>query len=215
MLGRKEQESNSSLVFLSPRAKKDGKEIEPAFFIRRKINGEWKEDGSTDRFSGKLVAVAHKLVPLPAPAKPLSLIAITLEDEEAGEKYIAEFTFKVPTRSLFNRILNLNGTDDVEISFFRNKEQYESFAVRQKGETVKGKYGKGDSAVPEVEITKKKSGEIDKDYFEVNKFYQDEMVALGERLRANPAPAVKKVKKEESNDYKDLEDLEDSEAIPF
>jgi hypothetical protein len=109
----------------------------------------------------------------------------------------------------------LNGTDDVEISFFRNKEQYESFAVRQKGETVKGKYEKGDSAVPEVEITKKKSGEIDKDYFEVNKFYQDEMVALGERLRANPAPAVKKVKKEESNDYKDLEDLEDSEAIPF
>ncbi len=183
-LGRTEQESNSSLVFLSPRAKKEGKEIDPAFFIRRKIDGEWKEDGSVDRFSGKLVGVAHKSVALPAPAKPLNIISVTLEDEEAKEKYVAEFTFKVPTRSLFNRILNLNGQDGVEISYFRNKDGFESFALRQNGETVKAKWEKGDKEVPEVEVTVKKSGEVDKDYFEINQFYQQKMVELGEKLKA-------------------------------
>jgi hypothetical protein len=218
-LGRNsEQESSSDLVFLSPRAKKDKKDIEPAFFIRRKVNGEWKEDGSVDRFSGKLVSVNHKIVELPAPAKPLNLIVVTLEDEEAKEKYVADFTFKVPTRSLFNRLLNLNGTENVEISYFRNKDGYESFAVRQNGETVKAKWDKDDKTVPEVEVTVKKSGEVDKDYFEVNQFYQKKMVELGEALKKAPkteSSSPKKTQKQETgSDYHDVSGI-DSEEIPF
>ena len=189
-LGRKDGQSNSNMVFLSPRGKKDGKEITPQFFIRRKVGDKYVEDGSTDRFSGKLSRITHKSVaPTVATAAPLEIISITMDDEVENERYVAEFTFKVPTRSLFNRILNLKNFDNVEISYFRNKDGWEAFALRQDDQTVTAKYEKGNPELPEVEVTKKKNGTEDKDYFEINKFFQEKMIELGRTLDKNNSTA--------------------------
>ena len=213
-LGRKDGQNNSNLVFLSPRGKKDGKEIEPQFFIRRKVGDKYQEDGSTDRFSGTLSKIQHKTVAMVAPAAPLEVISITLDDAQENERYIAEFTFKVPTRSLFNRILNLQKFDNVEISYFRNKDGWEAFALRQDGQTITAKYEKGDPAIPEVEVTKKKNGTEDKDYFEVNKFFQEKMVEFGQAIeRVNSGSSKQEAVK--SNQDEDCQKGSSGDDIPF
>ena len=220
MLGKQNSGSSKDLIFLTPKGKKGGKEIDPVFEVRRKVEGNYKDVESVTDFSGNLVKVEHKVATPQAPAKPFDLIAYTIDAPDSDERYIVEFTFKNSTRSFFNRTLGLESFENVEIGTFRNDAGFETLTIKQDGKPVKAKYAKED--VPEVEVTVKKSGDVDKDYFEVNKFFKEKMIEFGAKLAGTPktesaeAPKAKAGKKEKvaaGSDYKNV-GLDDEEA-PF
>ena len=210
--GRSTSEQNSNLVFLTPKAKIAGKEVTPSFHARKKIDGTYQEIKAESEFSGTLVKIEHKLATPPAPAQPFDLIVYTVDDGE--NRFVCEFTFKHSTRSLFNRTMGLQDFDNIEIGYFRNKDGFETLALKQNGAPVKAKFAKGE--FPEVTIiTNPKTGkEVSKDYDEINTFFKDEMIAFGKRLQgaAPTAPVIDK--KEDAGDYKDVSQ-EDLEEAPF
>lgn len=211
--GRTNSEQKSNLVFLTPKGKVGGKEIDPLFFARKKIDGKYQDIQPESAFSGTLVKVEHKLATPPAPAQPFDLIVYTVDDGE--NRFVCEFTFKNSTRSLFNRTMSLETFDGLELSYFRNEEKFENFGITQHGKPLKAKFAKTEYPAVTV-ITNPKTGkEVSKDYDEINTFFKDEMVAFGKRLQsAAPSAPVNETRDVEGADYKDVAGIE-SDEVPF
>ena len=221
-LGRTEQnQSGKNLVFLSPKVKENGKDVDPVFLVRSKVDGKYVDQKPETEFSGDLVKVEHKIASPPAPAQPFDLIALTVDDDE--NRYVVEFTFKYPTRSLFNRILNLENGKNVAFSYWRNADGFETLGIKQNGQPVKGKYTKFDpkegareTDYPDVEILKSKAGkEIGKNYDEVNEFFKSKMIEFGAKLAPATNKPKEKVAANQESGYRDVSQEIDKEEIPF
>lgn len=213
--GRNNSEQNSNLVFLTPKGKVGGKEIDPVFYARKKIDGKYEDIKPESAFSGTLVKIEHKVATPPAPAQPFDLIVYTVDDEE--NRYICEFTFKNATRSLFNRTLSLESFEGLEISYFRNDAGFENLGLTQNKQRLKAKYEKGE--YPEVTvITNPKTGkEVSKDYEEVNTFFKEKMIELGEKLKGVTPKAATPVQKPQVVEDQEVPTGmdEDDSSIPF
>lgn len=214
-LGRKNSDqSNSTLIFLSPRTKDEkGEKADPHFLIRKKVDGEWVQAGSVDRFSGNLSKIESKEIPLKKGGK-MELITVTVEDPETEEKYVADFGFKVATRGLFNRLINLETFENIEISYWENDKGYDVLSLRQNNEPVKAKYTKEE--IPQVQEVKLR-GETVRDYILVDTFYKEELAALNDKIKVAPKTenVEKKAPKEETGpDYHDVSGIDD-ESVPF
>jgi len=77
--------------------------------------------GQYDRFSGNLKRIVPKVKEYKKEGKVIDakdVVAIFLEDGE--DTYMLELTYKISTRNLFNRFLNLNTFENLEISYWRD-----------------------------------------------------------------------------------------------
>lgn len=179
--------SNTPLVYLNPRSStmgKDGKEVElekPRFEVSR-VNADGnieKTDETATNVSGNLVKLDLKEREIKG--QKTKHVVLYLQDTDANETYFIDFTYRISTRSLFNSMLSLKDSKDIELSIYRSKKGYESFGLRQAGEQVSWKYNLDE--LPQAEQIKDKKGAIVKtDFSEVNEFFETELRSLAASL---------------------------------
>lgn len=166
---------DSKLIILTPKVKDaNDNKTKPYFSIADKVNGEWvTRPETTDRFSGTLEKFSIRSKEFKKDGKvvgKMNFLDVFITD--GNERYLASFSFKISTRGLMNRLLNLQSQENVQISFWQDDRGYEVLTLRQNDEVVKGKYSKEEIPVPtEVKIR----GQVERDYYEVDQFFIDKI----------------------------------------
>lgn len=200
MLGQ-QNNAHGSLIVLKPVSRtKEGTEVNPYFQISRKNTDKWEiqDDQSISSVTGDLtkVEVAEEEY------KGDSYFRVKFYLRDGDESYLIPFRFNISTRSLVNAILNLEEFTDVNISYFRSKSGYDTFAVKQNGNRVSWKYELDEiPSAKEVVFQKKKV----KDYSDVDAFYVEKLQEFAEKL-GKSTNAVSK-----SN----VEETEVTDEVPF
>lgn len=203
---------DSKLIILTPKVKDaNDNKTKPYFSIADKVNGEWvTRPETTDRFSGTLEKFSIRSKEFKKDGKvvgDMKFLDVFITDGD--ERYLASFSFKISTRGLMNRLLNLKSQENVQISFWQDDRGYEVLTLRQNDEVVKGKYSKEEIPVPtEVKIR----GQVQRDYYEVDQFFIDKInefsfKSVAKKEKAAPAP--KKAPVEAPTEQ------EESDDIPF
>jgi hypothetical protein len=209
---------DGKLIILQARLKDaDGNKTKPYFSISDKVDGSWvQRSETTDRFSGTLKKFLVKTKDVYRDGKvvdKMNLLDVYVEDGD--ETYLASFTFKISTRGLMNRLLNLTSPENVQISLWQDDKGYEVLTLRQNDQVVKAKYSKEEvPSPPEVKIR----GSLVRDYFEVDQFFIDKINSFS-FAKSEPVEvkngAVKSTPKEElSKKTTALTDIPEDD-IPF
>jgi hypothetical protein len=215
------RQSDSKLVFLSPRSKvkgEDGKTVElekPHFEISR-VNEEGKIVQTTEtcsKVTGDLTKIEFKSREIKGVSSRHVILYIS--DADTKETYYLDLSMRISTRALMNAMLNLTSAKNIGVSLYRSKKGYESFGLEQDGVSVKWKFELKD--LPEADVIKDKKGVVVKtDFSEVDAFMETELKAVAERLfgpestkasapantaaNTQPTTAAKVEVKEESKD---------------
>lgn len=205
---------DGKLIILQARLKDaDGNKTKPYFSISDKVDGSWvQRSETTDRFSGTLKKFLVKTKDIYRDGKvvdKMNLLDIYVEDGD--ETYLASFTFKISTRGLMNRMLNLKSPENIQISIWQDDKGYEVITLRQNDEIVKAKYTKDEVPVPpEVKIR----GNLVRDYFEVDQFFIDKINSFTFTSNSQ-APELKEEKAAKAPKKVKVEAQEDDSEIPF
>lgn len=203
---------DSKLIILTPKIKDaDDNKTKPYFSIADKVNGEWvTRPETTDRFSGTLEKFAIRSKEFKKDGKvvgDMKFLDVFISDGD--ERYLASFSFKISTRGLMNRLLNLTSPENVQISFWQDDRGYEVLTLRQNDEVVKGKYSKEEIPVPtEVKIR----GQVQRDYYEVDQFFIDKINEFSFKTavkasKPTAVPAQKKAPVEAPTEASDSDDI--------
>lgn len=221
--------ADGNLIVLKPKHQDaDKKPVKPHFEVRGKDEtGEWVDMGQYDRFSGNLKRIVPKVKEYKKDGKVIDakdIVGIFLEDGE--DTYMLELTYKISTRNLFNRFLNLETFENLEISYWRDDKGYDVMTLRQNDQVVKAKYYKkneftkeGEELLPETRKVKVNKVEVT-DSTELDEFFKAKLEELNSKVAGHKvyeAPAVKAaepVKTAKPAAKKKVVEEEDEEA-PF
>lgn len=194
-LGNNTSFSGGPLIFLTPRSKdKDKKDCDPYFSVGRSVDGKIVDDEQTvTSVSGDLIKLEFKERVFEG--KTSEEVVFYLRDKTAGEKgetYRLPIRFGLPGRGLFNRFITLIEKGDftnLKVSYYRNRNGYETYGLDQNGEKVSWKYENKDLPQP-LEIKHPKTGELlQRDYSELNTFYKKELEQIAAKVNKAPANA--------------------------
>lgn len=180
----KSSQNDTDLVFLSVRSKdKDGTKVKPHFSVGRR-----NAEGKIDTVESDDSEVSGNLTRLEIKEKDFNgsitkLVLLYLKDQQAGETYVLSLNFRNSTRGLFNRLFNLETTDNLTIGVYENKRGYETFYMRQGQERVEWKYKLEDLPEPEPKTI---NGNRINDYYEVDRFFEENLVEVATRLGVAP-----------------------------
>lgn len=205
---------DGKLIILQPRFKDaEGNKTKPYFSITEKVDGSWTQrKETTDRFSGnvkKFLVKSKDIVRDGKVVDKMNLFDIYVEDGD--ETYLVSFSFKISTRGLMNRMLNLKSPENIQISIWQDDKGYEVLTLRQNDEIVKAKYAKEEVPVPpEVKIR----GNLVRDYFEVDQFFIDKINSFT-FVSNSEAPESKEEKATKATKKAKVEVQEDDSEIPF
>ncbi len=166
--------------------------IEPKFDVLRKSNetGKFEKTGVETSFSGRLKSVQTKVSEFKKDGKVIdSKEKVDLYVADGEETYLLSLNYNIASRGLFNRLFSLESFDDIEINVWQDEKKYTVLTLRQNNKSIKGKYKKED--FPEAEVITNKKGEVLKrEYGEVDAFFKEKLVELGERVKGH-TPAKK------------------------
>jgi hypothetical protein len=182
------------MVYLNPRSSvigKDGKEVElekPRFEVSR-VNAEGKiekTDETATSVSGNLTLLQFKVREWKD--KKSNHVVVFLKDTQANETYYIDFPYRMSSRALFTAILSLENPNNLELSIYKSKKGYESYALRQNDEMVKWRYEIADMPAPDV--IKDKKGEVVKtDFSEIDAFFEKNLKEFASKVLGNRATA--------------------------
>lgn len=182
MIGRPKQD-DGQVIFVNLRNKNEAKEkVKPFFTFSKKIDGAWAVFAENTRFSGHLrkLTVGEREFNLgggKVEKKPE--VTIQLYDEELSETYVLRLPIRISSRSLFNRILNLQSMENLEISVWEDDKNFEVLSLKQNDENVKQRFTKEEvPAAPKVKV----NGAEISDTYELNKFYLEKLTEFGAAL---------------------------------
>lgn len=189
-LNKNQFKSGGPLLFLSPRSKDKNKQDIPPHFEVSRVNskGEIEVDSSltVSSVSGDMFKLEFKSREFEG--QITEEVVFYLRDKttgEAGESYRLPIRYGLSGRSLFNSFASLaDGSDfsGLQIDYYRNKKGYESFALKQHGETVRWKYELDQLPKP-LEIKHPTTGKLlQRDYTAVNEFLKKDLVKIAEKV---------------------------------
>jgi hypothetical protein len=191
--------TETPLVYLSPRSTvtENGKSVElekPRFEVSR-VN----KDGKIEKTQETATSVSGDLTRIDFKEREYNgnksrHVILYISDSTANETYFIDFTYRISTRSLFNALLSLKKTNDIELSIYRSKKGYESFGLRQAGQLISWKFPL--EQLPAADVIKDKKGNVIKtDFGDVDSFFEEELRTLASNLfggkRISVPPAVK------------------------
>lgn len=212
--------NDTKLIVLSPKSQdKDKNPVKPYFQVDFKNDeGKWetKDDKSVDRVSGRLKRVIAKIKEFKRGGVVVDqkdIVQIFLEDESADETYLIDFNYKISTRRLFARLLALEDFNNVQISYWRDKEGYDVLTLRQNDEVVKAKYTKEEMPAPKkVKINKVEMT----DNSDLDAFLKEKLLELNDRIQSGPKPEPKVFEKAQvKTKVVVVEDDKSEDDIPF
>ncbi len=215
-LGNQNKQNFSDLIFLrNVGAKKavdfptKGKNGVPYFLVSQKVDGKYAQTLKTDEFSGELkkIVVEDKYDPirnsdLIEKYGQSKVVKFELFDAVNNQTYIWRASFGMSTRSLFNRVLNLQGRENIRITLWANEKGFDNFCLYQNGQLVKPKYLKDDPAVPAVEKIMFK-GKEQPDDTKVNLFFEQAMENIRLDIRQEVVPALVPAGETDNKDEED------------
>lgn len=170
-IGNKDSNSGKSVFFVKIVRKDDeGKEIEPYFSFRQKqADGSYKEVQQNTSFSGNLTKVSTGVFTYEGVDSPQAKISL----EDGAEVYVADLSYNLATRGLFNAILALDNYENIRINVYKTKpnaegKRFVALSLWQNNENVKWKYAFTDlPAIKKLKLGKKEvvdSSDVD-DFF--------------------------------------------------
>lgn len=196
--GNSGSNNDSKLIVLTPKAQdKDKNLVKPYFQVAEKVDDKWvvSDDKTIDRVSGKLKRVVAKEKVFSKNGQVIDtkdVVELYVDDVETNETYLISFNYKISTRRLFVRLLALNSFDNIQISYWRDKEGYDVLTLRQNDELVKAKYTKEEMPESkEVTVNKVKM----RDNSELDAFLKEELLKLNDKIQSGPKPEPKVVEK--------------------
>lgn len=204
--------SNGSLISLKPVFKEDGEYVTPYFRVRRKVDGNWVDDeNGVSSVFGDLTNI--NIEEKDYQGKKYKEVSLFLRDNQENESYVVNLRFTVPSRSLFNAMASLEDPRNLSLSLYKDKKKgFGRYGLWQNDELVKWKYDIEElPEAKEVEI----DGGTMRVYGEVNKFLENELVELNERVKefykSNPSGGSSSVQTKETVPSDDTDD----DNIPF
>jgi hypothetical protein len=188
--------SSGPLIFLSPRSKdKDKKDVPPHFEVGRVgPDGKIVNDAETvTNVSGDLFRIEFKEREFNG--ETFEEPVFYLKDGAVNESYRLPIRFGIPGRGLFNRMATLNdGVDfsNLQVDYYRNRNGYETFGLKQKGEPVKWKY-ENDQIPAALEIKHPTTGKVlQRDYTAPNSFFRNILQQIADKVnKVKPAGEAK------------------------
>lgn len=198
--------NSGALLFLSPRSKdKDKKDVPPHFVVGRSVDGKIVDDTETvTQVSGDLFRIEFKEREYNGETfeEPvLYLRGKSALDETVSESYRLPIRFGIPGRGLFNRLASLTDGGDfsnLQVDYYRNRNGYETFGLKQAGEPVKWKFENADLPVP-LEIKHPTTGKVlQRDYSELNALFRAELQKIADKVNKVKQPAAQETKAETS-----------------
>lgn len=177
---------STPLVYLSPRSSvvENGKTVElekPRFEVSR-INA----DGKIEKTQETATSVSGNLTRIDFKEREYNgnknrHVILFINDPDSNETYYIDLTYRISTRSLFNALLSLKSTKDIELTIYRSKKGYESFGVRQAGQLMSWKFPL--EQLPAADVIKDKKGNVIKtDFADVDSFFEEELRNLSATL---------------------------------
>lgn len=212
--------NDTKLIVLTPKSQdKDKNPVKPYFQIDSKNEeGKWvtNDDKTTDRVSGRLKRVIAKVKEFKRGGVVVDtkdIVQVFLEDDAADETYLIDFNYKISTRRLFVRLLALESFENVQISYWRDKEGYDVLTLRQNDEVVKAKFTKEEMPLPKkVKINKVEMT----DNSDLDAFLKEKLLELNDKI--SQAPKTQSVQKQKTqvvvNNEVAAEDVKEDD-IPF
>lgn len=188
-LGNNEFKSSGTLVFLTPRKKnKAGEEVKPYFSVARLVNEKIEQSEETfTNVSGDLVRLDVKEKVFND--NPMKEAILYLRDSQANETYRLSLTFSMAARGLFNSLAGLlakKNFNDLSVDIYENKNGYETYALKQKGEKTAWKHEL--SALPAPFEMKDAKGKVSKrDYSPIDDFFEKELLEIAAVVNKAPA----------------------------
>lgn len=202
MLGRNNEDRGDLIILEFKTSDADKKPIKPEFSIRRKNveTGRYEAQGSVYEFTGNLKTIVTKVKEYKKDGKIIdSKEVVDLYFQDGEETYLVPFSYRIASRSFFNRILNLTSGDNLKVLCFRDDRGYEVVVLYQNGTIVKGKYSREELPKPQEFVRKGKTERI---YDEVDAFMKAKLEELNTKLRSggHSEPAAKSTSKEDDGD---------------
>lgn len=202
MLGRNNEDRGDLIILEFKTSDADKKPIKPEFSIRRKNaeTGRYEAQGSVYEFTGNLKTIVTKVKEYKKDGKIIdSKEVVDLYFQDGEETYLVPFSYRIASRSFFNRILNLTSGDNLKVLCFRDDRGYEVVVLYQNGTIVKGKYSREELPKPQEFVRKGKTERI---YDEVDAFMKAKLEELNTKLRSggHSEPAAKSPSKEDDGD---------------
>lgn len=196
-------EKNDNIYFFSQKTKdKDGVKTAPYFEVS-KPNGE-----KIEKLPETATEVAGTLIKVKVEEGEYKGVKtfgakLYLKDEALKELYVVNTSFRMDSRGLYNRLINLNQFDNLNISTYQTKKGYSAYSLKQNGVRVDWKYELEEQPEP---ISVMFKGKEQKDWTPLDEFYVKELTELSVRLGGN--------KQEAQAPAKTTQDVP-SEEIPF
>ncbi len=217
-LGRNNNNEQGELIVLNLKTVDENRvPIEPRFDVLRKNpeSGKFEKTGAETSFSGRLKSVQTKVSEYKKDGKVVeSKEKVDLYVADGDETYLLSLNYNIASRGLFNRILNLESFENLEINCWRDKNNYNVLTLRQNGQSVKGKYTRDDvPAAKEVKLR----GQVVRDYQEIDDFFKENLVEFGDNIKSFRPVAPKKEVEVSTGVLGQGDVLGDdgSDAIPF
>lgn len=183
MLGRNNEDRGDLIILEFKTSDADKKPIKPEFSIRRKNpeTGKYEPQGSVYEFTGNLKTVVTKVKEYKKDGKIIdSKEVVDLYFQDGEETYLVPFSYRIASRSFFNRLLNLTSGENLKVLCFRDDRGYEVVVLYQNGTIVKGKYSRDELPKPQEFVRKGKTERI---YDEVDAFMKAKLDELGSKIK--------------------------------
>lgn len=186
--------NDSKLIILTPKSQdKDKNKVKPYFEVKTRVGDKWEtSEDKPDRFSGRLKRVVAKEEEFKRGGVVIDtkdVVELFVDDEETNETYLVKFNYRIATRRLFVRLLGLETFDNIQVSYWRDKEDYDVLTLRQNDEVVKAKYTKEEMPLSkEVTVNKVKM----RDNSELDAFLKEELLKLNDKISASSKAAPQK-----------------------
>lgn len=208
-LSKGQGQNNGPLIFLNPRSKNsEGEKVSPYFEVAKVIDGKiQKTDETATNVQGNLIKIEFKEREFKGTVN--KHVVLYLRDNSANETYSLDLTYKLPTRSLFNSIINLKTFENLSISYYESNKGFETFYLRQNDERVNWKYKLEEQPAP-TSVTFK--GKQMNDYTELDQFFGKELVEIAQKL-SGKVTSEKPVESNKQVENKKIENLD--EDVPF
>ena len=182
--------NNGPLTFLNPRFKDaDGHELKKPYFSVSRRGADDKIE-QTDEQYDKLSLVSWIGVQFKIRqgkrGGPVNHVVLYFGEADGSATYHLDYTYKLPTRSVFNAMCSLQSPHDLNLSIYRNKRGFEAFYLSQGVEETKVPwlFENQDDLPQPYQITDPRdpSKVIETDFSELDAFFEAQLREAAIRL---------------------------------
>jgi hypothetical protein len=192
----------------------------PIFEVAERQGDEYViVDPAATHVSGNIIGINHKETPNPKkPGTTVKSVNLTIQDK--NEVYFVGVPYSYLGRNILSSLLNLKTFNGIEISLYKskpkadskNKEGFDSAAVRQNGELIYGRFKREE--LPEIKKVKV-GDEVHSDATAINAFFKAHVDELSKVIKAKTPEVSGEPSHSESTPTTPTAGEPDDENIPF